>query len=81
MAELQRLLGPHPQQALTRMRMTAGGLVYRWTLKDGRTVPPGPLVFAGQYDHADGERDAGDDSYTVRATAQGETAERRGDFE
>ncbi|MFD7966272.1 hypothetical protein ACFV5J_36360 [Streptomyces zaomyceticus] len=43
-------------------------LVYRWTLKPGRTVPPGPHVFAGQYNHAEGVRDASADSYTVVLT-------------
>ncbi|WP_030671148.1 hypothetical protein [Streptomyces rimosus] len=46
-----------------------GVLVYRWTLKAGRTVPAGRHVFAGQYNHAEGGRDAKDDVYT--ATAEG----------
>ncbi|KAA6212568.1 hypothetical protein CP973_24630 [Streptomyces albofaciens JCM 4342] len=46
-----------------------GVLVYRWTLKAGRTVPAGRHVFAGQYNHAQGGRDAKDDAYT--ATAEG----------
>ncbi|MEZ3180544.1 hypothetical protein KYY02_18165 [Streptomyces pimonensis] len=44
-----------------------GFLVYVWTLKDGRAIKPGEWVFAGQYDHERGGRDAGDDTYTVRA--------------
>ncbi|MCT2593200.1 hypothetical protein LHJ74_25390 [Streptomyces sp. N2-109] len=61
----------------------SGVLVYRWTLKDGLTVPPGEYVFAGQYNHAEGQRDAGDDSYAVEAApavTPGERAEWRGDF-
>lgn len=50
-------------------REEAGFLVYRWTLKSGRTVPPGEHVFAGQYDHAAGGRDAKDDRYRIDAGA------------
>ncbi|MCZ4119676.1 hypothetical protein [Streptomyces sp. H39-S7] len=50
-------------------------LVYRWTLKAGRTVPAGQHVFAGQYDHTAGGRDARADSYRVNAvTADGKPA-------
>lgn len=51
------------------VRTEGGFLVYRWTLRAGRTVPAGEHLFAGQYDHATGGRDAHDDSYAVRATA------------
>jgi hypothetical protein len=44
-----------------------GFLVYTWTLKEGRTVPAGEWVFAGQYDHDRGGRDAGADRYSVTA--------------
>lgn len=50
-------------------RQEGGFLVYRWTLKPGRTVPPGEHDFAGQYDHAAGGRDAKDDTYRIDATA------------
>ncbi|MFE0646219.1 hypothetical protein ACFW2Y_32130 [Streptomyces sp. NPDC058877] len=46
----------------------ARALVYRWTLKPGRTVPPGPHAFAAQYDHAEGVRDASGDTYRVLLT-------------
>ncbi|MEU1572009.1 hypothetical protein ABZ519_12795 [Streptomyces collinus] len=46
-----------------------GFLVYTWTLKGGRTVPAGEWVFAGQFDHARGGRDAGGDRYSVTAAA------------
>jgi hypothetical protein len=46
-----------------------GFLVYTWVLKDGRTVPKGEWVFAGQYNHERGGRDAKDDRYTATATA------------
>ncbi|GAA2289394.1 hypothetical protein OKJ48_44210 [Streptomyces kunmingensis] len=58
-----------------------GFLVYRWVLKAGRTVPAGEYVFAGQYDHAQGGRDAGGDTYSVSArTEEGDRAAVGGDF-
>lgn len=62
-----------------------GFLVYRWVLRPGRTVPVGEHVFAGQYNHAEGGRDAGGDSYAVtgrttggqRAVVDGDFAQRR----
>ncbi|MQY10327.1 hypothetical protein SRB5_04340 [Streptomyces sp. RB5] len=45
-------------------------LVYRWTLKEGRTVPAGRHVFAGQFNHAPGGRTAAGDRYTVTGRAQ-----------
>lgn len=52
-----------------------GFLVYRWTLEPGRSVPTGTHTFAGQYNHAEGTRDAGRDDYTARArTATGPVA-------
>jgi hypothetical protein len=62
------------------VRKESGALVYRWTLRPGRTVPPGQHVFAGQYDHAEGGRDAAGDTYTVRSEASGEPASVQGDF-
>lgn len=44
-----------------------GYLVYRWTLRAGRTVPAGTHTFAGQYNHAQGERDATGDYVTAHA--------------
>ncbi|MGI5424971.1 hypothetical protein [Streptomyces sp. CA-179760] len=46
-----------------------GSLVYTWTLKEGREVPAGEWVFAGQFDHDRGGRDAGGDRYSVTAAA------------
>ncbi|MGC0378093.1 hypothetical protein [Streptomyces sp. SAI-229] len=57
-----------------------GFLVYVWTLKDGRTVEPGEWVFAGQYDHERGGRDAGEDTYTARAGTGSEQRAVGGDF-
>jgi hypothetical protein len=61
--------------------MEKGALVYRWTLKPGRTVPAGEHRAAGQYHHAQGNRDAGGDRYSVTTTAAGgQKATVRGDF-
>ncbi|WP_329201313.1 hypothetical protein [Streptomyces sp. NBC_00667] len=49
------------------IRDEGAAVVYRWTLKPGRTVPTGQHVFAGQYDHAAGEREAGHDGYRIDA--------------
>ncbi|MFJ8633232.1 hypothetical protein [Streptomyces sp. NPDC093568] len=57
-----------------------GFLVYTWVLKEGRTVPAGEWVFAGQYDHERGGRDAKEDGYTVTATAGGDQLSVAGGF-
>ncbi|WP_329278616.1 hypothetical protein [Streptomyces sp. NBC_01451] len=57
-----------------------GFLVYTWVLKEGRTVWPGEWVFAGQYDHTRGGRDAKDDTYTVTAETAGGQLAVKGDF-
>ncbi|QKV73529.1 hypothetical protein [Amycolatopsis sp. Hca4] len=46
-----------------------GAVVFRWVLKPGRTVPAAQQIFAVQYNHAAGPRDAGLDTYRVEATA------------
>ncbi|MCG7210701.1 hypothetical protein [Streptomyces arenae] len=57
-----------------------GFLVYTWTLKPGSGVAVGEWVFAGQYNHKQGGRDAGDDSYTITGTAGGKQYAVTGDF-
>ncbi|MFE0789166.1 hypothetical protein ACFW4T_28665 [Streptomyces mutabilis] len=57
-----------------------GFLVYRWTLKEGRTVLAGEWMFAGQYDHESGGRDAHGDRYTATATAESGKLSVGGDF-
>ncbi|MGW7281845.1 hypothetical protein ACWGIV_26845 [Streptomyces sp. NPDC054844] len=57
-----------------------GFLVHRWTLKQGRTVPAGEWMFAGQYDHERGDRDAGGDRYSATAATSSERLSVRGDF-
>ncbi|MGY3200895.1 hypothetical protein [Streptomyces sp. TE5632] len=57
-----------------------GHLVYTWTLKGGRTVPPGEWVFAGQYNHARGGRDARNDTYAATAAGGSEQLSVGGGF-
>lgn len=57
-----------------------GALVYRWTLRKGATVPAGRFVFAGQYNHAEGERDNGRDTYSASGNGDSGAFAVRGDF-
>ncbi|MFC1400086.1 MULTISPECIES: hypothetical protein [Streptacidiphilus] len=57
-----------------------GTLVYEFKLKPGATLAPGSYVFAGQYNHAAGGRDAGQDTYRATATGHGSGAEVYGNF-
>ncbi|MEU5547064.1 hypothetical protein AB0G85_32505 [Streptomyces sioyaensis] len=57
-----------------------GALVFRWQLKAGRTVPAGRHIFAGQYHHAAGSRDAKGDAYTAEADGGAGKAVVRGGF-
>lgn len=69
-----------PDDFTSSTRTEDGFLVYRWELKKGRTAPAGTHVFAGQYDHAQGGRDAGPDRYTATAQAGAQQVDVRGDF-
>ncbi|MFF8196052.1 hypothetical protein ACF05L_35465 [Streptomyces bobili] len=55
-------------------------LVYTWVLREGRTVPEGEWVFAGQYNHDRGGRDARGDSYVAVGAADGQKSSVGGDF-
>ena len=57
-----------------------GTLVHRWDLKPGRTVAAGQHVFAAQYNHPNGARDAHADSYGAQATAADGAHAVRGGF-
>ncbi|MFD0022043.1 hypothetical protein [Streptomyces sp. NPDC058382] len=63
-----------PERDFTVSATEDGGfLVYRWVLKPGRSVPAGTHTFAGQYDHAEGERNPAGDyvtAHAVRVTGQ-----------
>ncbi|MGW7528129.1 hypothetical protein [Streptomyces sp. NPDC054783] len=70
-----------PEEDFTQSVVERDGFVVcTWTLKDGRAVPAGQWVFAGQYDHARGGRDAKDDSYTITGTADDNQYVVKGDF-
>jgi hypothetical protein len=70
-----------PEQDFTQTVTEQDGfLVYTWVLKEGRTVAVGDWVFAGQYNHERGGRDAKDDSYSAAGTAAGQQLAVKGDF-
>ncbi|WP_019067478.1 hypothetical protein [Streptomyces hokutonensis] len=70
-----------PEQDFTQTVTEQDGfLVYTWVLKEGRTVAVGEWVFAGQYNHDRGSRDAKDDSYSAAGTAAGQQLSVKGDF-
>jgi hypothetical protein len=70
-----------PEQDFTQTVAEQDGfLVYTWVLKEGRTVAVGDWVFAGQYNHDRGGRDAKDDSYSAAGTAAGQHLSVKGDF-
>ncbi|MFI6928812.1 hypothetical protein [Streptomyces sp. NPDC050287] len=57
-----------------------GFLVYTWVLKEGRALWPGQWVFAGQYNHLRGGRDAKDDTYSITARTGADGLAVAGDF-
>ncbi|MGW0670335.1 hypothetical protein [Streptomyces sp. NPDC002746] len=71
-----------PERDFTVSTTEDGGfLVYRWALKPGRTVPAGTHTFAGQYNHAEGARDASGDYLTAHAVrTSGQRASVRDSF-
>ncbi|MGK3104466.1 MULTISPECIES: hypothetical protein [Streptomyces] len=64
----------------TATRVEDGVLVYRWTLRKGATAPAGRYVFAGQYNHAEGDRDTGRDAYSASGNGASGAFAVRGDF-
>ncbi|MEY9927997.1 cytoskeletal protein RodZ [Catenulispora sp. GP43] len=69
-----------PDDFTVSVTQADGYLVYRWTLKPGRTIPAARQLFAAQFNHATGKRDASNDTFLVEATAAGRTATVRGGF-
>lgn len=60
---------------------SSGELDYVVTLKPGATLEPGTYIFRFQYDHNQGNRDAGGDRYNVTVTSTaGATEYRKGGF-
>ncbi|GAA1190570.1 hypothetical protein [Streptomyces rhizosphaericus] len=64
----------------TATRAEDGVLVYRWTLRKGATVAAGRYVLAGQYSHAEGDRDTGRDAYVASGNGASGAFAVRGDF-
>ncbi|MGW4072691.1 hypothetical protein ACWELB_04125 [Streptomyces asiaticus] len=64
----------------TATHVEDGALVYRWTLRKGATVAPGRYVLAGQYNHAEGDRDTGRDAYAASGNGASGAFAVRGDF-
>ncbi|MEV6211594.1 hypothetical protein [Kitasatospora sp. NPDC051914] len=62
------------------VREEGGVLVYRWVLRPGRTVPTGQHVFAGQYGHDAGYRNAVGDWYRIDAATASAHPSVWGDF-
>jgi hypothetical protein len=71
--------GPGDDFTIT-VREVDGVLVYRWDLKPGRTAPAGDHVFAAQYNHPEGKREAKTDTYLAQGTAADGAHEVRGGF-
>jgi hypothetical protein len=69
------------QDVTVTVTQQGDALLYEWRLKPGVTVAPGSYEFAGQYGHAMGGRDAGQDRYDATATGADGTREHvYGDF-
>lgn len=69
-----------PDDFTVSVVQTDGYLVYRWTLKPGRTIPAARQLFGAQFNHGTGKRDASKDTFLVETTASGRTAAVRGGF-
>jgi hypothetical protein len=70
-----------PSDFTVSVREAGEVLIYRWVLKPGLTVPTGQYVFAAQFNHSTGVRDAVGDSYRVDArTLAGSPLAVWGDF-
>lgn len=65
---------------VTSVARQGDSLVYRFTLKPGAVLAPGQYEFAGQYNHADGGRNADADTYRATATGHGQPVEVYGNF-
>jgi cytoskeletal protein RodZ len=69
-----------PDDFTVDVTQSGGFVVYRWTLKPGRTIPAAQQIFAAQFDHGTGKRDAGKDTFLVEAATSGHTSEVGGNF-
>ncbi|MFC1437605.1 protein kinase [Streptacidiphilus sp. N1-10] len=68
------------ESMVTTVTRQDGWLVYEFVLDAGVTMAPGSYEFAAQYDHAQGYRDTGADSYSIVAVAAGRRMEVSGGF-
>ncbi|SEF68515.1 hypothetical protein SAMN05216223_101722 [Actinacidiphila yanglinensis] len=64
----------------TAVSVDGTDLVYRWTLDAGHTLPPGTYTFAGQFNHAEGDRSSAADRYSVSADGSSGPASSTGGF-
>jgi hypothetical protein len=65
---------------ITAVTSDNNSLLYEFILEPGTTLAPGTYEFATQYNHAQGYRDAGSDTYQVTATAADNQVELSGSF-
>jgi hypothetical protein len=63
-----------PGQTSATVTVEGDYLVYRWDLTAGQTLAPGTYTFAGQFNHAQGDRDTSGDRYTAVANGPGGAA-------
>jgi cytoskeletal protein RodZ len=69
-----------PEDFTMSVTQSDGYLVYRWILKPGLTLPAARQVFAAQFNHGTGKRDASKDAFVVEATVAGRAVAVRGVF-
>lgn len=69
------------QDLVTTVTRSSDSLLYEFVLKPGVVMAPGSYEFAAQYNHAQGYRDSGNDSFDVTATAVGSQVELTGSFD
>ncbi|WP_370128283.1 hypothetical protein [Streptacidiphilus sp. EB103A] len=66
---------------VTTVTRSDNALLYEFVLKPGVVMAPGSYEFAAQYNHAQGYRDSGNDSFDATATAVGNQVELTGSFD
>lgn len=58
-------------QTSASVTVEGADLVYRWQLNPGQALAPGTYTFAGQFNHAQGDRDTSGDRYSAVANGPG----------
>nr|WP_133996503.1 protein kinase [Streptomyces sp. 846.5] len=69
------------QDLVTTVTRSDNALLYEFVLKPGVVMAPGSYEFAAQYNHAQGYRDSGNDSFDATATSVGNQVELTGSFD